>query len=415
VASTLIIFTEAFPFGQTETYLENEFPFLLNSFDRIFVVSINTSGEQTRKLPDRVKVIRKPYNTPYGYILRALFFVSKSEFWEEIRFIRKKLCLTLSIDVLRILISSYGKALEVSDWLDRFIIDEKIDKNNLYLYSYWLNNVSTGLALYKEKNHKVKAFCRTHGWDVYYELHKPAYLPLRSYTLSRLDACFCISEFGQDYLRNLVGRPTQNNVLVSYLGTNNPIGLRGGSKNSKIVLVSCSHVYLMKRIQIIIEALARINLIELEWFHFGDGPLMEANKALAKKLLDNKANLKYHFKGHVLNKEVLDFYRNNSVDLFITVSGSEGLPVSIMEANSFGIPALATNVGGNSEIVKDEINGLLLDPNCSINDVVKAIKRYYYLSENEKSQMRNNAYNNWNDRFNADKNYPAFIKTVLEF
>ena len=44
------------------------------------------------------------------------------------------------------------------------------------------------------------------------------------------------------------------------------------------------------------------------------------------------------------------------VDLFLTVSANEGIPVSIMEAQSFGIPVIATDVGGISEIVNN-VNG----------------------------------------------------------
>ena len=39
------------------------------------------------------------------------------------------------------------------------------------------------------------------------------------------------------------------------------------------------------------------------------------------------------------------------IDLFINTSSSEGVPVSIMEALSVGIPIIATDVGGTKEIV----------------------------------------------------------------
>ncbi len=51
-------------------------------------------------------------------------------------------------------------------------------------------------------------------------------------------------------------------------------------------------------------------------------------------------------RGGISNAEVFQFYRDNKVDLFVNASTSEGLPVSIMEAISFGIPSIATNVGG---------------------------------------------------------------------
>ena len=58
-----------------------------------------------------------------------------------------------------------------------------------------------------------------------------------------------------------------------------------------------------------------------------------------------------HLFGHLDNNEIFNMYKNNSYDYFITLSESEGLPVSIMEAISCGIPVIATAVGGITEIV----------------------------------------------------------------
>lgn len=57
------------------------------------------------------------------------------------------------------------------------------------------------------------------------------------------------------------------------------------------------------------------------------------------------------------------------------MSLSEGIPVSIMEAISFGIPIIATNVGGNAEIVNDE-TGVLIPVNidqAAFNETVSDI------------------------------------------
>ena len=40
----------------------------------------------------------------------------------------------------------------------------------------------------------------------------------------------------------------------------------------------------------------------------------------------------------------------------------EGLPVSVMEAMASGLPVIATRIRGSSDIVKDNVNGILLDP-----------------------------------------------------
>ena len=72
---------------------------------------------------------------------------------------------------------------------------------------------------------------------------------------------------------------------------------------------------------------------------------------------------------------LVDWYRRNRVDLFISLSSSEGLPVSMMEAISFGIPILATDVGGVSEIVKRATGRLVSvdDPPELVAGVARAI------------------------------------------
>lgn len=49
-------------------------------------------------------------------------------------------------------------------------------------------------------------------------------------------------------------------------------------------------------------------------------------------------------------------------DLVVLPSFSEGLPVSVIEAMSAGVPVVVTQIGGGPEIVRDKINGRLIDP-----------------------------------------------------
>jgi glycosyltransferase involved in cell wall biosynthesis len=75
---------------------------------------------------------------------------------------------------------------------------------------------------------------------------------------------------------------------------------------------------------------------------------------------DNSLEKIIQYKGWVANDEKIDmFYRS---DVFILPSYNEGLPISILEAMSYGLPVITTPVGGITEIVKNNVTGILVNP-----------------------------------------------------
>lgn len=65
----------------------------------------------------------------------------------------------------------------------------------------------------------------------------------------------------------------------------------------------------------------------------------------------------------------------NRADVFILPSYNEGLPISILEAMSYGHPIIATPVGGIPEVVETDVNGVLVEPG-NHEQIYRAIKKY---------------------------------------
>jgi glycosyltransferase involved in cell wall biosynthesis len=115
--------------------------------------------------------------------------------------------------------------------------------------------------------------------------------------------------------------------------------------------------------------------------------------------------------GNVENSKILDFYSENYVDLFINFSEFEGVPVSIMEAQSASITVLATKVGGTTEIVSSE-NGFLVEKYFDLSETVKQINSFLNSSNESIVKKRKSAYLSWKKSYRAEKNYIDFFKSL---
>lgn len=72
-------------------------------------------------------------------------------------------------------------------------------------------------------------------------------------------------------------------------------------------------------------------------------------------------------------------YRNdiseicNCADLFVFMSHQEGLPVALMEAMACGLPAVCSNIRGNTDLIEDGVTGLLA--NNTPEEVAQSISK----------------------------------------
>lgn len=94
---------------------------------------------------------------------------------------------------------------------------------------------------------------------------------------------------------------------------------------------------------------------------------------LQKTIHDNGLEDMVKFEGWVAGEKKRELL--NWADVFILPSFNEGLPISILEAMSYGCPIISTPVGGIPEIVADGKNGTLVTPG-NAEEIVSAMLRY---------------------------------------
>lgn len=121
------------------------------------------------------------------------------------------------------------------------------------------------------------------------------------------------------------------------------------------ILLSVGEVNKNKNHRVVIDALGKIGRKNIYYIICGRGPLVEDHKNRSKQLNIEKQVILAGYR-----TDVADFYKIS--DVFVFPSLREGLPVSVMEAMASGLPVIATRIRGSSDIVKDNVNGILLDP-----------------------------------------------------
>ena len=336
--------------------------------------------------------------------MRCIFSIRfYQELAQNIHIIKKRMLKRLTIHL--------SEAIRVERWLIKQIENEAISIPTTVIYTYWLDSPSTGVAFAKMKHPEIKLVSRAHRFDLYENVHDPPYLPFRHFVMAQINAIFLISKHGQKYLAGKYPQYSEK-CIVSRLGVIDPGFVSAQSSDGVFRIVSCSYLAPVKRIDLLIEGLREVGTLRpeerFEWTHLGYGP--EAEKLKRKALTELPSNVKYKFLGYVGPGEVIEYYKHNRIDAFINVSRSEGIPVSIMEAQSCGIPVIATGVGGTSEIISQDV-GFLLCENPTPQDISRAILEIAD-DPNRANGMKKQAKDNWQCSFNAETNYSEFANSL---
>ncbi|MBI4633962.1 MAG: glycosyltransferase family 4 protein [Deltaproteobacteria bacterium] len=138
------------------------------------------------------------------------------------------------------------------------------------------------------------------------------------------------------------------------------IGDRHAISEKEVVLLTLGRITHEKGHHLAIEALGilRRTVPGIRLLVVGEGEGLSALKLLAKHLGLSDAVI---FTGTVDNPETASYY--NAADIFVFPTLTvEGLPFVLIEAMACGKPVIASEIGGNGEVIRDGVNGLLIKP-----------------------------------------------------
>ena len=411
-SNTLSLFTGSYPYeaAAEHTFLDPEMIHLRASFEQIIIVPGLLQGEK-RPLPGGVEVEERfaadwaAYYQPLKAVVDAL---RSGLFWREI--LKRPLTL-LQPRALKKAMWWAASSAFICRWVCQYVKDRPIDPERTVFYTYWLDHLTLGIGLAKTQYPELKLVSRAHNYDLYERCQKPPYFPYRARSLADIDRFYAISADGRDHI---AARYPQEGAVyqVSRLGVRDPGFKSRHSEDGAYRILSCSFMVPFKRLDLLYHSLEQLARSRpewcFEWHHIGGGPLLAEIKTLVEAA---PQNLSCHLEGQMPNEAVMAYYRDNPVDVFVNVSFSEGIPVSIMEAQSCGIPVVATAVGGTPEIVSEE-TGVLLPENPTPEAVAAAV--WEVVGDREAAlKRREGSFENWQSRYNADENFQQFAKEIL--
>lgn len=173
---------------------------------------------------------------------------------------------------------------------------------------------------------------------------------------------------------------------------------------------------LIKAYKILVDKKYQVSLIIAG--HVGTKRGLEAGRIYLEKckqyVLEN--HLKVNFTGFLLQKDLRKWYGKVNVLVLPTDPklSLEGMPLSLLESMAMGTPLIATNVGGNPEVIHDGQNGFMVyGTENYAEEVAEKIEQIYLNKDLEKSMIEN-AFRHYKANFTTEKMSETFLKALQE-
>lgn len=260
-----------------------------------------------------------------------------------------------------------------------YLVDKRIEIVHIHTASY--NSFKRSALFIKQAKHfGKKVVCHIHAGS-FREFREtcPAFVDKH---LKMCDAIVALSEFWRKYYADELG--LQNVVVVhNIIASPQPIQVK---KDGRFHILFLG---LITEAKGIFDLLETIQDHEEEWrnriiLHVGGNGKVEKFKQL---VIDYQLEDMVVYEGWVSGEKKASLF--NLADAYILPSYTEGVPISILESMSYGVPVLSTPVGGIPEVIHSGENGILFQPGNksamadAINKLLNNKKLCQLMSERE--------------------------------
>lgn len=193
-----------------------------------------------------------------------------------------------------------------------------------------------------------------------------------------------------------------NEVHVIYNGLQVPKGKQRKEYNNNDikVLVSGRIAKVKQQLEIVKVLKDKIPQNIQLWFA-GTGELYQDLLQITEQ------NLQIRVLGHIDNMESVC----TSVDYIMLCSLKEGMPLSLIEGASFGLPIICNDVGGNMEILDEDFNGFQIK---NLEHLPEILKKISNLTRQEYQRLSDNSLKTFKEKFQMETMLSEYHNYILD-
>ena len=171
---------------------------------------------------------------------------------------------------------------------------------------------------------------------------------IQRFVVNRAHRIIAPSHYLGEVVRGWLSRPRDITVIYNGVDLESPSGIRDND-----LIVSSGRLVPWKGFSALIDLVAKQQFWRLAIL--GEGP---DRPALEKQIAAAKCGDRVQLFGNVSHDELRNWFSRCAV--FVLNSRYEGMSHTLVEALAAGAPIVATNVGGNPEVIRDEVDGILI-------------------------------------------------------